>query len=61
VAPALTSITSNFTSPRPPIQSKSACPPTSQDRAESDQDGHPGKVTREGAAGELKKGGGLPI
>jgi len=27
VAPALTRITSNFTSPKPPIQSKSACHP----------------------------------
>jgi len=24
----------------------------------ADQDGHPGRVKREGAAGELKKGGG---
>jgi hypothetical protein len=31
VAPALTGITSNFTSPKPPIQSKSTChPPTTR-------------------------------
>jgi len=33
--------------------------PTLQGQAESDQDGHPGKVKREGAAAEPKKGCGL--
>ena len=58
MAPTLTGITSNFTSLKPPIQSKSACqPPSPQRQAESDQDGHPGRVKREGAAGEPNKGG----
>jgi hypothetical protein len=34
VAPALTNITSNFNTPKPPIQSKSVChPPTTQERS----------------------------
>jgi len=59
VAPALTGITSNFKSPKPPIQSKSDCQlPTPQGQAESAQNGHPDRVKAKGAAGGLKKDGG---
>ncbi|MBE0524439.1 MAG: hypothetical protein IBX40_08945 [Methanosarcinales archaeon] len=49
-APALTGITSNFQLPKTADSiEKRLPPPTPQDRAESDQDGHPDKVkTRRG-------------
>jgi|GEM_PF-6660150 len=59
LAPALTGITSNFTSPQTADSiEKRLPPPTTQEQAESDQDGHPDRVKREVAV-EPKKGWGL--
>jgi hypothetical protein len=55
-APDLTSITSNFTFPQTAGSIAKRLPsPTPQERAKAEQDGHPGRVKREGAAGKPKK------
>jgi len=50
VASALTGITSNFTSPKLPIQSKSACQPQNHKSGRSRSRGAPGKSEARRAA-----------
>ncbi|MBE0524602.1 MAG: hypothetical protein IBX40_09765 [Methanosarcinales archaeon] len=57
MAPALTGIPSNLTSPKPPIQSKSACHPPHHKGRRCKSGRAPGKSEDEGAAGEPKKDG----